>query len=115
MAIVVWGIPSCSTVKKAHAALRAHGISFEVRDLREAPPSRADVARFVAAVGAAALRNTSGGAYRALGPGKDTFTDAQWTDAFATDPMLIKRPVIERDGVTVGVGFKDDGVIAKLR
>ena len=106
MTITVWGIPSCGTVKKAQGALQREGIAFVSRDLRQAPPSRADVERFVAAVGAKALRNTSGGAYRALGPEKDSFTDQQWVDAYVADPMLIKRPVIERDGAPVQVGFR---------
>ncbi len=115
MTITIWGIPSCGTVKKAQAALSREGIAFVSRDLRTAPPTRADVERFVAAVGAKALRNTSGGSYRALGPEKDTFTDMQWVDAYVADPMLIKRPVIERDGVTVGVGFKDEAILDVLR
>lgn len=115
MSVVVWGIPTCGTVKKARAALEAAGISFVDRDLRAAPPSASDLERFLAAVGAKSLRNTSGGSYRALPPEKDTWTDAEWRDAFLRDPMLIKRPVIEKDGVVVGVGFRDDSVIAKLR
>lgn len=115
MSIVVWGIPSCGTVKKARAALQGAGLAFTDRDLREAPPTAADVARFVAAVGVKALKNTSGGSYRALAAEKDTWTDAEWTAAFARDPMLIKRPVIERDGVVVTVGWKNDDALARLR
>lgn len=115
MSIIVWGIPSCGTVKKARAALQAAGIAFVDRDLRTAPPTAADIARFVDAVGTRALRNTSGGSYRALPDAKDGWSDAQWCDAFAHDPMLIKRPVLEKDGVVVGVGFRDDSVLSRLR
>jgi arsenate reductase len=115
MPIVVWGIPSCGTVKKARAALQGAGLAFIDRDLREAPPTAADVARFVAAVGVKALKNTSGSSYRALPNEKDTWSDAEWTAAFAQDPMLIKRPVIERDGVVVTVGWKNDDALARLR
>ncbi len=115
MSIVVWGIPSCGTVKKARAALQGAGIAFADRDLRDAPPTPADVARFVAAVGVNALKNTSGGSYRALGAEKDGWSEARWTAAFAQDPMLIKRPVIEKDGVVVTVGWKSDEALARLR
>lgn len=114
MPIVVWGIPSCGTVKKARAALQAAGVAFVARDLREAPPTAADVARFVAAVGVNALKNTSGGSYRALGAEKDAWSDADWTAAFARDPMLIKRPVVEKDGVVVSVGWRNDDALARL-
>jgi arsenate reductase (glutaredoxin) len=115
MSIVVWGIPSCGTVKKARAALQAAGLSFVDRDLRAAPPTVADVARFVAAVGVHALKNTSGASYRALGAEKDGWSDAEWTAALARDPMLIKRPVVEKDGVVVTVGWKNDDALARLR
>ena len=115
MSVVVWGIPSCGTVKKARAALAAAGVAFLDRDLRTAPPSPRDVDRFLAAVGARALRNTSGASYRALPASKEDWSTSQWRDAFVRDPMLIKRPVIEKDGVVVGVGFRDDAAIDKLR
>lgn len=114
--IVVWGIPSCGTVKKARTALSEAGIEHHFRDLRSEPPTAADVDRFVDALGAKALRNTSGGAYRALPADKDGWSDAAWRDAYLQDPMLIKRPVIERDGVTIAVGFRDvDAVLRALR
>ena len=62
----------------------------------------------MAAFGAKAMRNTSGGAYRALGDEKKTWSDARWQEAFAADPMLIKRPIVEKDGVPVAVGFRED-------
>jgi arsenate reductase len=103
--LTVYGIPTCGTVKKARAALEAAGRPYTFVDLRVAPPSRDQVDRWVATFGAKALRNTSGGAYRALGPEKDTWSDAAWADAFAADPMLIKRPVVERAGAAVIVGW----------
>jgi arsenate reductase len=109
--VVVWGIPSCSTVSKARAALTAAHIDHTFRDLRAQPPSRDDVVRFVSTLGNKALRNTSGGSYRALPDSKDTWTDEAWIDAFVTDPMLLKRPVIERDAAPIAAGFKDEAAI----
>jgi arsenate reductase len=113
--VVVWGISSCGTVKKARAALQQAGVAFVDRDLRAQPPTTSDVARFIAAVGVGALKNTSGGSYRALPADKDSWSDAEWAKAFAADPMLIKRPVIEKDGVVVGVGWRTDALLASLR
>lgn len=114
--VVVWGIPSCSTVSKARAALTAAHIEHQFRDLRAQPPSRDDVVRFVGALGNKALRNTSGGSYRALPEDKDSWTNEAWIDAFVADPMLLKRPVIERDGATIVAGFKDEAaILTRLR
>ena len=39
-------------------------------------------------------------------PNQSEWDDARWTQAFQADPMLIKRPIIEREGVAVQVGFR---------
>ena len=61
------------------------------------------------------MRNTSGGAYRALGDDKKTWTDAQWITAFTKDPMLLKRPLIEQNGVALSTGFKGSDEEIKTR
>lgn len=105
MALTVYGIPSCGTVKKARAWLESARRPHTFVDFRQTPPPAAQVEAWVATFGSRALRNTSGGSYRALGAEKDTWTEAQWTAAFAADPMLIKRPVVERDGLPLIVGW----------
>lgn len=116
MTLTVYGIPSCGTVRKARAWLDARGVAHTFVDLRETPPARSTIDAWIAAFGSKALRNTSGGSYRALGPEKDAWDDAQWAAAFAADPMLVKRPVITRDGAPVMVGFRgdDDALAAGL-
>lgn len=114
--LTVYGIASCGTVKKARKWLDEQGIEHAWVDFRRDPVSPERVLAWVEALGAKAMRNTSGGAYRALGPDRDDWTEAQWAEAFAADPMLIKRPVIERDGVAVQVGFRgsDEELAARL-
>jgi arsenate reductase (glutaredoxin) len=108
MAIKLYGIASCGTVKKAKKWLEARGIDYEWCDFRKTPPSGTQVAQWTASFGATKMRNTSGGAYRALGDEKKSWDDERWTAAFTADSMLIKRPIIERDGVPVMVGFRGD-------
>ena len=102
----IYGIPNCGTVKKAKAWLSSRSIAFEAIDFRQSPPSGEQVDRWVDSLGAKAMRNTSGGAYRALPEAKKDWDDAQWKAAFKNDPMLIKRPIIERDGTPIKVGFR---------
>ena len=106
MKTAVHGIPTCQTCKNARSWLDGEGRDHDWIDLRDSPPSAARVKRWVKALGAKALRNTSGKSYRSLGPERDGWSDAEWTDAFVRDPMLIKRPVLELDGKPVAVGFK---------
>ena len=113
MAVTVYGIPSCGTVKKVRAWLDAHGVAHSWVDFRESPPAPERVAGWVRAFGAKAMRNTSGGAYRALGAEKDGWGEAEWTRAFQSDAMLIKRPILERDGAPWSVGL-DEAALRRL-
>jgi arsenate reductase len=114
--LTVYGIPNCDTVKKARRWLQAHDAAHDFVDYRADPPDAERVAAWVEALGSKALRNTSGGAYRKLPADKKTWSDTRWVEAFAAEPMLIKRPVIERDGVAVKVGFRgtDEELSAQL-
>ena len=116
MSLVVYGIPTCGTVKKAQRWLLDRSEAWRDVDLRKTPPSAQQIRAWVAAFGVSALTNTSGGSYRALGPEKDGWQEERWIQAFAADPMLIKRPVIERDGAPVLVGFNapDEEIARRL-
>ena len=106
MTIKIYGISSCGTVKKAKKWLDERGVAYEWSDFRKTPPAQSQVQAWTNAFGSQKMRNTSGGAYRALGDEKKTWDDATWINAFNQDAMLIKRPIIERDGKPVMVGFR---------
>ena len=112
----IYGIPNCGTVKKAKTWLEQRGVAFEAVDFRNDPPTRAMVEAWVGALGSKAMRNTSGGSYRALPEEKKTWDDVRWIDEFTSDPMLIKRPIIEVDDQAVKVGFRgsDEQLEAEL-
>jgi arsenate reductase len=106
MRLVVWGIPNCGTVKKARAWLDERGHAHTFVDLRQTPPSSATITAWVKTFGVPSMKNTSGGSYRALPADKDTWSDERWVQAFAADPMLVRRPVVERDGQPLQVGWR---------
>lgn len=114
--LTLYGIPTCGTVRKARKWLDARGVDHTFVDFREEPPDRDTIAGWVEALTAKALRNTSGKAYRALPEDRKTWSDARWIEAFADDPMLIKRPVFTRDGEPVAVGFRgtDEAIAERL-
>lgn len=107
MVIQVYGIPNCGTCKKALTWLDNRAVAYEFIDTKEHPPTQKVIHDWVEALGAKPMRNTSGQSYRALGPQKDDWTDAQWVEAFAGDAMLLKRPLFVKDGTAVLVGFRD--------
>ncbi|MGB7311803.1 MAG: Spx/MgsR family RNA polymerase-binding regulatory protein, partial [Nodosilinea sp.] len=98
MALVVYGIPTCSTCKKARQWLDSRAISYEFVDTKSYPPSPELVSAWINALGSKAMRNTSGLSYRALGDEKQTWGDPEWIKAFSQDAMLLKRPLFVKDG-----------------
>ncbi|MBD2438305.1 Spx/MgsR family RNA polymerase-binding regulatory protein [Nostoc sp. FACHB-110] len=115
MSLLVYGIPNCGTCKKALNWLQVSHIDYQFINTKEHQPTREQIQDWVNSLGCAALRNTSGQSYRALGEQKKTWTDKQWIDAFTQDAMLLKRPLFVKDGIAVSVGFRDETVVkAKL-
>jgi len=87
---VIYGIKTCDTCRKALKALSA-----ELRDIRAEPLSAQDLERFHAAFGDAIL-NTRSTTWRGLSEGERARAPLA---LLADHPTLMKRPVIEKDGV----------------
>ena len=109
MSTIVYGIPNCDTVKKARVWLSAQGVDYTFHDFKKqgVPAERVDA--WIAAVGWEPLVNRQGTTWRKL----DEATKAGVAGAASAKALMlsqasvIKRPVIERDGVVVSVGFDD--------
>lgn len=112
--IQVYGIPTCSTCKKALQWLDTQGISYEFINTKEQPPDREQITHWVEKLGDRPLRNTSGQSYRALDEVKNTWQDAEWVAAFSDDVMLLKRPIFVKDGIAIAVGFRNVAEIQGL-
>ncbi len=106
MALKVYGIPNCGTCKKAIAWLKENEVAYEFVNTKDEPPEKAQIEQWVAALTAKPMRNTSGKSYRSLGEERNTWSDEQWVEAFSQDAMLLKRPLFEKDGEAVLVGFR---------
>jgi len=101
--------PTCDTCKRAIRWLGDRGIAPELRPIAAAPPTPAELARWVPASGRPVRRwlNTSGQSYRALGKAAvDAMSDAEVTSALCRDGKLVKRPVLVA-GDRVVVGFDE--------
>ena len=106
MAIVLYGIPNCDTVKRARAWLAGQGHDAAFHDFKKAgvPPEALD--RWIAALGWERLVNRQGTTWRKL----DDATRAAVTDAASAralmlaQPSVIKRPVVDW-GTALTVGF----------
>ncbi|KAF0676987.1 arsenate reductase family protein [Profundibacterium mesophilum] len=92
--MIIYGIPTCDTCKKAIKALEAAGHDITFRDVRAEPLSDSEWDRLLAKFGDR-LVNTNSTTYRGLSNWmKASEAEAQ----LAAHPTLMKRPVIDSDG-----------------
>jgi arsenate reductase len=116
MAITLYGIPNCDTVKKARKWLDDHGVAHTFHDFKKAGVPADGLELWADAVGWEKLVNRQGTTWRKLAPD----VQARAADRAGAlrllreQPSIIKRPVVEwRPGRTT-VGF-DAAAWAALR
>ena len=97
--MIVYGISTCDTVRKARKALEAAGRDVQFRDVRAEPLTGAEVAEFEAAFGDKIV-NRASTTWRNLPEGE---REKPVADLLGEHPALMKRPVIrEGDKLTLG-------------
>lgn len=110
MSWLLFDYPKCSTVRKAKQWLDQKGIPYETRHLVNEPLTKEEIVDLHQKSGLPLKRffNTSGVRYRELGLKNiiNTAPEDELYDCLASDPMLVKRPVLT-DGQKVLVGFKE--------
>ncbi|MEM7424842.1 MAG: arsenate reductase [Pseudomonadota bacterium] len=102
MTVTLFGLKTCDTCRKARKELESAGIEYEYVDVRAdgVPPQQ--LSTWADAAGWQALLNTRSTTWRGLSDGERR--DVGETEALAlmsAHPTLIKRPVIEADGVVL--------------
>ena len=106
--MILYGIPTCDTCKKAIKALQAAGHDVAFRDVRANPLTAAEIDEIVTEFGDRVI-NKSSTTYRAF----SDFLKASDPEAqIAAQPAVMKRPVI-RNGAEWHLGW-DDAVQEKL-
>jgi len=108
MAITFYGIANCDTVKKARVFLAEQGHEVSFYDFRKQGLERAQIESWLSQQPMDVLLNKRGTSWRKLSDAdKDNADTNDLVALMVANPTLIKRPVIERDGV-VSVGFSKD-------
>ncbi len=108
MAITLYGIPNCDTVKKARAWLEARGLDHVFHDYKKAGADAARVAGWCDAAGWEKVLNRAGTTFRKLPEAdREGLDQARAVALMAANPSCIKRPIVERPGGLL-VGFKVD-------
>ena len=106
--IQLYGIPNCTTVKKARVWLEQHQIPYQFHDFKKAGASTEQLSAWAQQVGWEKLLNRQGTTWRQL----DDATKADVTDAASAITLMsdktssIKRPVL-MSGTALLIGFNE--------
>ncbi|ODU69477.1 MAG: arsenate reductase [Novosphingobium sp. SCN 66-18] len=107
MALTVYGIPNCDTVKKARVWLEARGIPYTFHDYKKQGADPARIAGWVAQAGLDKVLNKAGTTFRKLDDAvKADLDEGKAVALMAEHTSTIKRPIVEYPGGLL-VGFKD--------
>lgn len=91
--MILYGIPTCDTCKRALKTLEAAGKTVTFRDIRKDPLSEAEIAEIVGEFGDRAV-NKQSTTYRAF---SDFLKASDTEDQIKAQPTVMKRPVIKAD------------------
>lgn len=107
--IKIYGIPNCSTVKKARQWLTAQHITAQFIDFKKEPPSESLLRTWLQHIPLSDLINRRGTTWRKLSPQQQELCNNIDTaiDIMHHHPSLIKRPVLMVE-TSIYVGFDED-------
>jgi len=102
MTITIYGIKSCSTMKKAFAKLDDLGVSYEFHDYKKQGIDKDTVQRWVDELGIDKVLNKRGTTWRKLDDSQKQAADASLDNAIdllVENTSMIKRPIVEGERV----------------
>ena len=98
MTITIYGIKSCSTMKKAFTKLDELGVSYEFHDYKKQGIDKATLQRWVDSLGIDKVLNKRGTTWRKLTDEQKQAADANVNNAIdllVENTSMIKRPIVE--------------------
>jgi arsenate reductase len=115
VAITIYGIKNCDTMKKARAFLDKKGVAYDFHDYKSKGIAREKVEAWAKKAGWEKLINRAGLTFKKL-PDKDKvgLTEKKAIALMLKQPSMIKRPVLELAGGKVLVGFAPETYKAAL-
>ncbi len=105
----LYGIPNCSTVKKARVFLEQNGIEYQFHDFKKETPSLENLQAWLQHIPLDILINKRGTTWRKLSDDDKQLIENTETaiTLMQSHPSIIKRPVLVSEQLTT-VGFKEE-------
>ena len=115
MAVTLYGIKNCDTVKKARAWLESHDVDYDFHDYKTAGIDRGRLELWCKELGWEVLLNRAGTTFRKLPVSDKNVSDSRKAVALMlAQPSMIKRPVLDISGNLL-VGFKPESYKSAVR
>jgi arsenate reductase len=115
VAITIYGIKACDTMKKARDWLDGHGVAYVFHDYKTVGIDRAHLEAWAGQMGWEVILNRSGTTFRKLPEADKTGLDQDKAiRLMLAQPSMIKRPVLDLGADRLLVGFKPDAYAAAL-
>ncbi|HAR76700.1 MAG TPA: arsenate reductase [Psychrobacter sp.] len=98
MTITIYGIKSCSTMKKAFTKLDELGVNYDFHDYKKQGIDKESVQRWVDALGIDKVLNKRGTTWRKLDEEQKQAADSNMDkaiDLLVENTSMIKRPIVE--------------------
>ncbi len=98
MSITIYGIKSCSTMKKAFTKLDELGVSYDFHDYKKQGIDKESVQRWIDELGIDKVLNKRGTTWRKLTDEQKQAADANVNNAIdllIENTSMIKRPIVE--------------------
>ncbi len=114
--MIVYGIKNCNTVKSAVAWLKKNKIEFEFHDYKKSGITASKLSDWSKQVGWESLVNKRGTTWRQLDEAsqKKVTNEKSAIALMKEKTSVIKRPLIEKNGKVVLLGFDEDEYKKKL-
>jgi arsenate reductase (glutaredoxin) len=108
VAITIYGIKNCDTMKKARAWLDSRGVAYDFHDYKAQGIARDKLKQWSDELGWETLLNRAGTTFRKLPEAdREGLNERKALALMMAQPSMIKRPLLDVGGKLL-VGFKPD-------
>lgn len=114
--MIVYGIPNCNTVKKALDWIRANGIAYQFHNFKKEGISAEKLTEWFDTFGWEQVINKNGLTFKKLSKEEQAEVNSpQKVIAYLMqNTSAIKRPIVEKNGKAILLGFNEDAYLKEL-
>jgi arsenate reductase (glutaredoxin) len=108
-ALILYGIPNCNTVKKARVWLENNGVAYNFYDFKKQGVAQPLLESWLTQIPHEKLINRAGLTWRGLDDNTktDLIDNAAAIALMQVKTSVIKRPILEKNGKILALGFSE--------